>query len=75
MVVKHVYLKVLTINPPKEYKCAIFPPNLNSFHSSEGAHTSLGEGKTQRLLFKMALLLSPWHFFLAIFYHWNHLML
>lgn len=50
--IKHVYLKVLTINPPKEYKYEIFPPNLNSSHTSEGTH-SLGEGKVQSLLFKI----------------------
>lgn len=37
-VVKHVYLKVLTINPPKEYKYAIFPPNLNTSHNSQREH-------------------------------------
>lgn len=38
-VVKHVYLKALTIKPQKEYKYAIFPPNLNSSHTSQREHT------------------------------------
>ncbi len=48
-VVKHVCLRVLSINPPKEYKYAIFPPNLNTSQLSEGAHTLFGEGKIQTL--------------------------
>lgn len=34
-VVKHGYLKVLTINPSREYKyTSFFPHDLNSFHTS-----------------------------------------
>lgn len=42
-VVKHVYLKVLTIKPPKEYKYEHFPPNLNSSHASQREHTHRSE--------------------------------
>lgn len=65
-VVKHVHLEALTINPHNEYKCAIFPPNLNSSHCSQKEHTSIGGGKRENcLLFNTLNSLHFYHFALV----------
>ena len=68
-VVRHVYLKVLTINPPEEYKYAIFPPNLNSSHGSRREHTHHLAEVRHRTFFELVLLLDSQRFFFFFFCH------
>lgn len=47
-VVKHVFLKVLTINPPEGVQERNFSTQFKLLSHTQGAHTSLGEGKTEK---------------------------